>query len=501
MGAVLAMSLGSGRAAPAGRLARPATGRVVVLARRLAPYCLLFAAAIVFVLFLLRLGSLLENYPYLYSYGDDAAAVLGVLRACEGKTLYPDFATDPNLYLFNFLFYEIYGFATRVAVGCGPGVIVFARAISTVLLAGMAALLAVAARGARWPERIFIVSLPFSPIVGWWAFAIRPDIGGMVALTGALLLFRRALSAERSRISLALAAVAVVGAWAFKQPYIALAPLMAAFAFRRSWLDTVIFCGTCAVLFGLIVAVVGSDAYWLQTVIVPAHHDFYAPIALRNAAWALAKSSPILILCGTVIVAKLREGRLDEVDRFDFMALAYGALVAAATAGKIGAADYYYFPFYVTAMIVALRGLPHLVPDVRAAASVAAAVVMSVLCGAYLAGAAGSLGLPIDKALMTDGASQIRAAPRPKLVIGEYLTLPWISDNPEEALADYYTYAGRLVDVPNQHAIVVEQQVKSGRFASIAARRDVIDHFDMTDYRLQASVGEVQIWYRRDSAR
>lgn len=494
------MKLPSGGAAAACD-AEPGIDSVAGSAWRPVPFCLVTASAIVFVLFLLRLHSLLENFPYLYSYGDDGAAVLGVLRACEGKPLYPDFATDPNLYLFNFLFYELYGLATRVVVGCGPGVIVFARMISVALLAGMAALLAAAARDARCSERVFIMALPFSPIVGWWAFAIRPDIGGMVALTAALLLFRRALTARRSLVPMALAAAAIMAAWAFKQPYIAFVPLMAVFAYRRSWADVLAFCAICGVLLGLSAVLVGSETYWLQTVAAPAHHGFYAALALRNAAWALVKSTPILILCGAVILAKWRDGGIDEVDRFDVVALVYAAVVAATTAGKLGAADYYHFPFYVTAIVLVTRGMPRLRPAMRAASSVAAAVVLAALCFAYLTGFAGNVSLPVEKVLMTDGAAQIRAAPRPKLVIGEYLTLPWVSGNPEEALADYYTYAGRLADVPTPHAVVVEEQVKGGRFASITARRDVIDHFDMTDYRLQASIGHVQIWYRKDVAR
>ena len=73
----------------------------------------------------------------------------------------------------------------------------------------------------------------FSPTIGWWAFALRPDVGGITFLTAALLCFVYYLDYPRLWIVL-LSGFCLICAWGFKQPYAFAAPVMLGYTFIRN---------------------------------------------------------------------------------------------------------------------------------------------------------------------------------------------------------------------------------------------------------------------------
>src|SRR5262249_45743438 len=177
----------------------------------------------------------------------EGAAVFGVYQACLGKPIYHDFYASPNSFIYNFLFYQLYGVLSRWVVGCNIDILLFGRMVTCTALVGTAVAFILPQDDQLTPsEKLFLFSLSFAPLIGWWAFAIRPDVIGMMFLTLALIVFRWALINGTKYI--VLSAVLIFLAWAFKQPFIVLAPVMFVFAIWYSLKGGLLFAAVVGVL-------------------------------------------------------------------------------------------------------------------------------------------------------------------------------------------------------------------------------------------------------------
>lgn len=491
-------------------VARPITTKQSNALSQLEPLLLVAGAASIFVVFFMRFLSVIASWPYrIFTYGE-GAAIFGVYKACLSEKIYHDFSQTPVLHVFNFLFYQVYGMLSRLIVGCGFDVLIITRMISVAFLVAMAiAIILIEAKTARPAEKIFIVSLPFAPLIGWWAFAVRPDIGGTMLLTIALLVFRLALAKDSTRLFI-LSGAMVFLAWSFKQPYIVLAPIMFVFAFTSSASRALWFALLCA---GPIIAVFALDGldgpYVLQTMTIPSRHPIILRFMMLNFGDFVIRAAPVIFLAAYILLWKFYKRATGKVDLFDAVCLGFSGVGFFIAAGKDGAATIYYFPVYAIAILVIARAATQMKGNQwRNAFSLSGigALLVSLL---YLPGMGEHLKLDgeFDHAELAAAERALAEAPRPKLVIGEFMALPWISGYPEQQLFDVPTYFMDVKPVPG--SISLEQQVARGDFATFAASQIYVHLFDLHLYRLENSYGHdtdsingygnVQVWIRRDA--
>src|SRR4051794_36240537 len=153
------------------------------------PWFLLAGAASSLAVFGSRFLSVLDVSGLEPTSGLEGGGAFGIYRVCANEPVYHDFSKLPNGFIFNFLFYYIYGYLVRFLSYCDATALV-GRLITLSLLVAAAGLVWVASRRALERVEAGVVALAlFSPTIGWWAFALRPDVGGIFFLLAALLCF------------------------------------------------------------------------------------------------------------------------------------------------------------------------------------------------------------------------------------------------------------------------------------------------------------------------
>jgi hypothetical protein len=198
-----------------------------------APWFLVVGATGSLAVFVTRFWSVISAGGLEPTSGLEGGGAFGIYLVCTKQILYHDFSAIPNGFIFNFLFYEVYGLLVRILGVCDATPLI-GRLVTLSFLGLAAGVILVASRpGLERVESGVLALAVLSPVIGWWAFALRPDIAAIAFLGAALLSFVYYL--ERPRLSMILlSGGCLLCAWGFKQPYIFAAPVMLAYAFNRN---------------------------------------------------------------------------------------------------------------------------------------------------------------------------------------------------------------------------------------------------------------------------
>jgi hypothetical protein len=190
---------------------------------------LLSASAATIVVFVIRLHAALSLGGVIPSSGVEGSGALGVFRVCKRAVLYHDFSDSTNLFIFNYLFYEFYGHVVALFGNCARTVPLVGRIVTAcLLLLTWLLLLLFPVRGVSRLEKFAIATAVLSPYVGWWAFALRPDIGAMLFLAACLVSLVR-ISIDRQPLIAAISAAFLAVACDFKQTMLLVAPVTIAY--------------------------------------------------------------------------------------------------------------------------------------------------------------------------------------------------------------------------------------------------------------------------------
>ena len=128
--------------------------------------------------FAVRFFSVFEQSGLQPTTGLEGGGAFGIYRVCTNEVVYHDFSQLPNGFIFNFLFYDMYGYLIQFLGYCDATPLI-GRFVTLSLLVAAAGLIWFASRPALERVEASVVALAmFSPTIGWWAFALRPDVGG-----------------------------------------------------------------------------------------------------------------------------------------------------------------------------------------------------------------------------------------------------------------------------------------------------------------------------------
>src|SRR5690348_2990508 len=238
----------------------------------------------------------------------ETSGAVGIYRVCLGLPLYNEFVGAPTVFVFNFIFYEAYGVSTRIFASCSTAL--FGRLLTTAILVALAIMIFfVRDEKLKIAESASIALALFSPFVGWWAFALRPDVGGMMFFAMSLITMTHYLRNPGLLLALA-SAFFVFCSWGFKQPFIFVAPVLLWYMYHKNpqhafWCLVFLITSMCIPLI-----VYGVHPYFLHTVYSEARIPWSFDGAVRNFASFAIKSLPVLVLAGLVI-ATCRKRRWD----------------------------------------------------------------------------------------------------------------------------------------------------------------------------------------------
>lgn len=455
---------------------------------------LLIAAALSMALvFLARLQSVLQAHGRYPTSGVEGAGAFGVYQVCAGAPLYHDFTQSPNGYIFNFIFYEFYGTVAGLFGDCATATPLAGRLLTVAFVVALGAAIFLA-RNARLSalEAAAIAAAVISPYVGWWVFALRPDVAATTFFACGVIATLRYL--RRPALPALVAAVlCLICAWGFKQPYGFAAPVMLWFIARTNFRHALIFAilllaGLCLPFF-----VYGIRPYFFHTIYSESRMPLYVDIAAGNIVSFVVKSAAVLLLTGITLTA-LRNARREPERDFLVAMLAVSFGVMAILAAKAGASDNYFFPPFVTALLLIVRLAPDCDPALRRVGFAAYAVLSILLSLAVLTGHRGVIALPAEVARqMNEEAATINRMPGPKLVWHDTMAMPWFTGDVALRIANIgasSSFEGSF----NPATLVAARH-----YATIAIPPEVTPRFDLSGYALSKTFSDLLVYSRRQA--
>ncbi|MEP7029299.1 MAG: hypothetical protein ABI830_00030 [Pseudolabrys sp.] len=448
--------------------------------------------ASILMVFILRLWSMLSTHGLIPTSGVEGSGSYGVFRACSGLPFYQNFNDAANVAVFNFLFYEFYGMLTRLFGACDDVTPLLSRLLSLAFVVALAVTVFLAKDKKLSPlEAALVAAGAFSFYIGWWAFAIRPDVGAALFLALCIVTMLSYLRNPRQLSALA-AGFFLVCAWGFKQPYAVAGPVLLWFIFRTNPRHAAAFCLVVAAGIVFPFLVYGMQPYYLHTMAVVGDEPLFAYVASINVYMFLVKGSPTLLLLGLTML-KLRKTGADVEWNFLWTLLIISSVVMGVAAAKAGAVENYYFPSFVTAMFIVVKYVQTGDPQIRRIGMGGSAVLSLLLACLILSGFRGNaiLDAPAQRRI-EEIAAVLNQMPAPKLVWEDTAALPWFTKDVETRILWDAEVIARIMGGFDPH-----KSVADGHYKTIAIPNYSKPSFDLSGYQFVKGFDSLLIYSRR----
>jgi hypothetical protein len=406
----------------------------------------------------------------LVTSGAEQEALDSIWRAAHGLPVYTDPHAIPyTASCFNWLFYAVYDSVARAVLQGlhldDAWLPTICRGFTLCLATVGVALFAVTIRGLQAasseatpfprPEIVpWRISLAlgilafFNPLCGFWIITARPDISAvLLELAGGALFFRYLRGGGMGWI--ALAALALEGAWSFKQSALAaLAGVVLTLVLLRRGRAL----GLLAAMWlgGVMAALLlGGPDYRQQLYLGQIHSGFSATWALRHLGLALVKMPLIAVALVDWALASKR-CRTDSILRAAGLILISTLALDFAASTKVGAGDYYFLPAGVWSVLWLGFSFGR-TGAARANGVFSVALILLFLDAvAVLTGLTGRIDCRDARQPYEHLARYLAARPGPVLVEDTYGDLPWISPTAPHFIVAFNDGPDRNAGVPFQ---------------------------------------------------
>lgn len=477
----------------------------------------------------LYFGTSLDHPLFIVTSGSEWESLFVVWRVVHQLPAFLDRLEPPYAAsTYNWLFYYLYGYVCKIvlqAMNLGeawlPQVARFLTLFLTTMAWGAALVLFRRCLPAerRWIAWQMSAFFAFGPLIGYWAFTTRADVGAVACEVMAIAAF---LHIRQRRPVLAALFLGLLGyaAFAFKQPNIsALVAGGTLLLVRREWLPLSVAVVTAGGL-AAVTFLLGSHQYVLDVLMVGFTIVRDWARGARQIIIFAEKSGPTLLclpVVGWLVVQKIGLRRLiaDDVLVVGAVGSLSALTIVLATIFHNGSADNYLFPisFYLALLTVRCLGLTlelfNTLPTVVAAAwslgwASLAAAVMVVLTGMH-----GTYDLSHEHEDNVRGLACLRELPGPVLVagIGGYglLNLPWMLPGRSGWVVSFQYDAERRVGIPFKEG-GISAFVDRGYFGTVASVSggglpDQLDSRMPAPYRPHISTDckGMNVWVRQEN--
>jgi hypothetical protein len=406
----------------------------------------------------------------LVTSGAEQEALDSIWRRALGLPVYTDPHAIPyTASCFNWLFYAVYGSVARAVLDglhlneawlptiCRGFTLCLATVGVALFAITIRALQAARSEATSFPRPeivswciaiVFGILAFFNPLCGFWIITARPDIGAvLLELVGGALLFRYLRGGGMGWI--ALAALALEGAWSFKQSALgALAGIVLTLVLLRrgralGLLAAMWFGGVMAAL------LLGGPDYRQQLYLGQIHSGFSAAWALRHFGVALLKMPLIAVaLVDWTLAAK--RCRADSVLRAAGLILISTLALNFVASTKVGAGDYYFLPAGVWSVFWLGFSIRRANAGWMNGAFSLALIVIFLDVVAVLTGLTGRIDCRDARQPYEHLARYLAARPGPVFVQDTYGDLPWISPTSPHFIVAFNDGPDRNAGVPFQ---------------------------------------------------
>lgn len=462
--------------------------------------------------------------------GDEQASLFAIWKSVHGIDVYTDPSRSPYaMSFYNALFYVAYGACTSFWLSLLsltdtwlPTVSRFLTLLGAVVGWGLATrlLLSVGKQVRPGEDPVlrymaaFAAALLFiGPLMGFWAFTVRPDLWAFVFEILAVLVFIRTY-VENRMLAVTLAAALLFGGWMFKQAAISAVCGIGLFLlFERDWralfLFSTVYLGSCfAVIFA------GGELYRQSIFFTQIALEYSLPHGFKVWVNAVAKTLPIYLPLLVVVFALATQllYRRHFLDRWVCRFFLYGFIASAGVIFALSIQDasaenYTFTPgLFAAGLLVsgfACMEKPSSGYSALARTWLAAMALHALLCVLVIGGVLGVLD-PARKnhGELTAAAECINKYPGPLFVEDTYLSLPWMTKSAEPFVLSYTYGRARALGIPHEKG-GIGGRIDQGEFTTLALSTDSRERgFDGTDLQyyklLPETCGTLHMWSRID---
>ncbi len=338
------------------------------------------------------------------------------------------------------------------------------------------------------------------PLIGWWAFTLRPDVWA-AALEAYGLVWIAMRRTSRFGWRALPAALAFFCAWSFKQT--AVSGVVAATLFLLLEKDlralmALVFGYTFAIL---LVFDLASPGYLAAFADLVSNNRYDSGVFHANLAGFLAKTAPLLVgvACWSLPVmrrdsAPPAPGAAHRVLRLGAIATVVSVILTLILTSKVGASTNYYFPV-ATALTLLAFGLIALRPP-STLSLVASGTTALVIAGALIFGKAGSVSMAPQLRNLDARLSVFNRLEQPRWSSDPRLDLPWINlHSPTYILAYNYETdrtAGLSFERGGIGGVIERGELKSLMLP--AGTGDTFDGHSLRRYRRVATLAGLSVF-------
>lgn len=470
--------------------------------------------------------SLTEPLQYISS-GDEQASLYAIWKYANGLDVFTDPTRSPYaMSYFNALFYTVYGAWTSAWQNLlslpDAWIPTIARTLTLLgVLAGWFGL-TIAFRfvasqhvSPRYPAIKPLAALAAAvvfvgPLMGFWAFTVRPDVWALVCEVLGLLVFLRTYGRNRILAVTLAAGIFFIG-WMFKQSTLGAACGVGLFLLsERRALPLVLYC---AVFWGLCgFSIIGGSDTYRESLFFSKIALAYSPghalgVWANTAAKALPVYLPLLFLFHVFVRHADYRRRFvsDWIARFFLTGFFAAAGIMFVLTLQDGSAENYTFAPTIFAAGLLIRGL--VVADGMPAGSVigrvglGATALHTVLCILVIGGAVGVLDAASkNNTNWTEMKACIAKLPKPIFVQNTYLSLPWMTESAEPFVLAHTYARARELSVPHEKD-GIGGRISAGEFKTLVLFTDQAetgyDGARLDNYELRSErCGDMFVWSR-----
>lgn len=433
--------------------------------RKTANASVVLAAAACILLLLVRIYYAISFVtPYmLATTGYEWESILSILNFVHHQAIYTDPHRIPfSVSYYNWAYYFSYGSITKVCLHLlhldDTWIPTIGRLISLVFMFIAGGVFRLASRDfinagplARGPVAwAWCVIAACSPLVGFWAITVRPDMGALALEAAGLYVILRYLRKQDERL-IVLAALLFYAAWSFKQSSITmLTGSVLVLMLLRRWRAFFTLGG----IWWLLVVVtlfVGGPMYRENTLFAQLHLPMTVLLGLENALRAAGKNPLFLLSAAAILIMSARQFRLLATRPIE-AALALVVLTSCCfafiTSCKSGANDNYYIPAAWAAMLAFALISERINVPVRLVGMVACSLLMVCAVALVPTGLTYFFNYRDRDVTYRNLAIRLSRLPGPAFVTEPYPNLPWVQHySPHFVIPDTY-YFDRAAGIP-----------------------------------------------------